>query len=200
MVVERTAAKNEFGRNVLRWLRRHKATVTQHDVPETTDFVRIMSLHKSKGLTRPAAAAFVQQRDGGERGRQLRPDMTAAIALPGAAAAVDAARQAGNSVVIVTAAPAVIATTMLLTAGLGIDRLRASVWAAGKVQPLPAEGCWAFVGDHTGDMQAARDAGAIAIGVTTGTGSPVSADIAFESLEQFGPWLARRDAKNMRPA
>jgi len=27
--------------------------VTQHDVPETPDFVRIMSLHKSKGLTSP---------------------------------------------------------------------------------------------------------------------------------------------------
>ncbi len=29
------------------------ARVTQHDVPETPDYVRIMSLHKSKGLTSP---------------------------------------------------------------------------------------------------------------------------------------------------
>jgi DNA helicase-2/ATP-dependent DNA helicase PcrA len=29
------------------------ARVTQHDVPETPDFVRVMSLHKSKGLTSP---------------------------------------------------------------------------------------------------------------------------------------------------
>jgi superfamily I DNA/RNA helicase len=29
------------------------ARITQHDVPESPDFVRIMSLHKSKGLTSP---------------------------------------------------------------------------------------------------------------------------------------------------
>lgn len=121
-------------------------------------------------------------------------EMLDVIAMPGALAAIDAARRAGNRVVIVTAAPAAIATIMLQTAGLHIDGLRADVWARGKVEPLRVEGCWAFVGDHADDMQAARDAGAIAIGVTTGTSSPTGADVELESLELFAAWLSSYDA------
>jgi hypothetical protein len=47
-------------------------------------------------------------------------------------------------------------------------------------------------GDHADDMAAARRAGAIAIGVATGTSRPVGADVELEDLNAFVPWLARR--------
>jgi len=110
--------------------------------------------------------------------------------MPGALAAVQAVRRSGDRVVVITAAPGAIAIAMLSAVGLGVDRIRADVWAGGKVQPLRDERCWAFVGDHADDMAAARDAGAIAVGVTTGTSRPAGADVELENLEAFATWLA----------
>lgn len=74
--------------------------------------------------------------------------------------------------------------------GLVVDQLCADVWGNGKVKPLRQGRCWAFVGDHGDDMSAARDAGAIAVGVATGTSRPVGADVELQDLTPFPAWLA----------
>jgi phosphoglycolate phosphatase len=131
----------------------------------------------------------------GARFRALQAqDLELAEPMPGAADAVRAARRAGARVVVVTAAPAAIAEGMLAAASMRADRLRADVWAGGKVGPLREEGCWAFVGDHADDMQAAREAGAIAVGVETGTSPPHGAHVRLADLTAFAPWLASRPA------
>lgn len=112
-------------------------------------------------------------------------DTSGAESMPGAPAAVAAVRRLGGRVVVVTAAPGEIAVEMLRALGIVVDGVRADVWAAGKVEPLREEKCWAFVGDHADDMSAARQAGAIAIGVATGMSPPIGADVEFEDLNAF---------------
>jgi uncharacterized protein len=124
------------------------------------------------------------------RSLQLQ-DLSSTELMPGAVAAVESVRRSGGRVVVVTAAPAVIAGAMLSAVGLRVDALHADVWATGKVQPLREARCWAFVGDHTDDMLAARDAGSIAIGVATGTSSPTGADVELKDLTAFPTWLRR---------
>jgi phosphoglycolate phosphatase len=132
----------------------------------------------------------------GELFRALQAqDVTLATPMPGAREAVAAARRAGAQVVVITAATAAIADAMLAAAGLRADRLRADVWAGGKVAPLREEGCWAFVGDHADDMEAARAAGAIAVGVETGTSPPDGAQVRLADLNAFAPWLASRPVR-----
>lgn len=113
-----------------------------------------------------------------------------AVAMPGARAALAAVRQAGARVVIVTSAPLAIASGMLRAAGLRVDGLHPDAWGAQKVEPIEAEKCWAFVGDHPDDMLAGRRAGAIAIGVNSGTSRPIGAQVELEDLTAFPSWLA----------
>lgn len=121
-----------------------------------------------------------------------REDASLAVAMPGAAAAFEAVRRAGARVVVVTAAPLQIAAAMLKALGLVCDRLRADVWAGAKVEPLREERCRAFVGDHEEDMLAAKQAGAIAVGVRTGTTRPFGADVELGDLTEFPGWLEER--------
>jgi phosphoglycolate phosphatase len=116
--------------------------------------------------------------------------LSSAKPMPGAVAAIAAARKAGARPVVITAAQESIAIGILDAIGLSVDVVRAGVWASGKVQPLREENCWAFVGDHTADMSAARQAGAVAVGVATGMSRPSGADVELEDLNAFAPWLA----------
>src|SRR5215217_9770669 len=61
--------------------------------------------------------------------------------------------------------------------------------------PISEHGATIYVGDHLGDIQGAKAAGAIAVGVTTGPCSRAEledegADVVFESLEEFPEWFA----------
>jgi phosphoglycolate phosphatase-like HAD superfamily hydrolase len=70
------------------------------------------------------------------------------------------------------------------------------LWAEAKAGPLRVHRAIAFVGDHIGDMAAARAAGVTAVAVSTG---PVSApdlaaagaDVVLPDLTAFPGWLAR---------
>jgi pyridinium-3,5-biscarboxylic acid mononucleotide sulfurtransferase len=67
-------------------------------------------------------------------------------------------------------------------------------WATGKGEVLSARGATVYVGDHTGDMTAARHCGATAVAVTTGpedarTLRAAGADVVLGSLEGFPAWL-----------
>jgi phosphoglycolate phosphatase len=109
--------------------------------------------------------------------------------MPGAFAAVEAVRRSGDRVVVVTASQAAIVGDMLAAVGLRVDALHTGVWAAAKAGPLRRERCWAFVGDHASDMHAARAAGAIGVGVATGTTAPAGADVELADLTAFPAWF-----------
>jgi phosphoglycolate phosphatase len=121
-------------------------------------------------------------------------DLALAEPMPGAAAAVAAVRRSGDRVVVVTASQAAIVVHMLDAVGLRVDALHTAVWAAAKAKPLRSERCWAYVGDHAGDMDAARAAEAIAVGVATGTTAPTGADVELADLTVFPAWLERHRA------
>jgi phosphoglycolate phosphatase len=118
-------------------------------------------------------------------------ELSRARPMPGAKAAIDAARRVGARAIVVTAAPLAIADGMLEAAGLSIDQLHADAWAGGKAWPLRQEECVVFVGDHADDMLAARQAGALPIGVNTGTTPPIGAELILEDLRDFPGWLQR---------
>jgi phosphoglycolate phosphatase len=119
-------------------------------------------------------------------------DIALAVAMPGAAAALAAVREAGARAVVVTSAPLAIALGMLWAAGLRVDGLHPDAGGAQKVEPIRAEKCWAFVGDHPDDMLAGRRAGVIAVGVNSGTSRPIGAQVELEDLRGFPSWLADR--------
>ena len=117
-------------------------------------------------------------------------DVTSAEPMPGALEAVAAARALGNRVIVVTAAPRPVVLEILRELDLVVDRVWAGVWAAEKAGPLREAGSWAFVGDHADDMSAAHEAGAVAVGVATGTSRPSGADVVLDDLTAFASWLA----------
>lgn len=125
-------------------------------------------------------------------------DLASVEPMPGALAAVQAVRDTAGRVVVVTASTEAIALGTLRLVGLGADEVHADVWADGKSKPLREAGCWAFVGDHADDMSAARQVGAIAVGVATGTTPPVGADVELHDLNGFAPWLEEHLAAERR--
>jgi uncharacterized protein len=69
------------------------------------------------------------------------------------------------------------------------------LWGPDKGAALLQHGAEIYVGDHTGDMVAARTAGAIAVAVTTGGDTEeqlrtAGADVVLHDLACFTPWLA----------
>jgi phosphoglycolate phosphatase len=130
--------------------------------------------------------------DGALFRRLQAQDIALAVAMRGAGGALAAVRQAGARVVVVTSSPVAIAIGMLGAAGLDVDRVHPDAWGAHKVEPIRAENCWAFVGDHPDDMHAALQAGVIAVGVYSGTSRPIGAQIELDDLTAFPSWLAER--------
>lgn len=92
--------------------------------------------------------------------------------LPGAAEAVAAVRSCGGRVVVVTAKSEALARQALGDLGLEVDAVTGSLWAEGKAQALTAEGASVYVGDHPGDVRAARAAAVLSVGVATGGSRP----------------------------
>ncbi len=135
------------------------------------------------------------------RYRQLYPDHAVAPspALPGAAEALAAVRAAGGRVLVITAKIGHLAERHLAHLGLVADRVAGLAWAGGKAAVLREEGALAYVGDHVADMGAARTAGVLGVGVTTG---PCDADalraagatVVLPDLTGFPGWLADRVA------
>jgi phosphoglycolate phosphatase-like HAD superfamily hydrolase len=114
--------------------------------------------------------------------------------LPGAAAALDAARAAGFEVVVVTSKIEPLARATLRYAGLDVDRVFGNVWAEDKAGPLLATRAVCFVGDHPADMVAAAKAAVAAFGVTSGASSrdeliEAGAHHVASSLLEFPIWL-----------
>ena len=109
-----------------------------------------------------------------DRYRELYPSIALELitTLPGAHEALNAARSRGRTI-LVTAKNGPSAQLHVDRLGLAIDEVFGRAWREGKAEVLRAQGATTYVGDHVHDMEAARSAGVLGIGVTTG---PCSAD------------------------
>jgi phosphoglycolate phosphatase len=120
--------------------------------------------------------------------------------LPGAAEAFAAVRAAGGRVLVVSAKAEagvheVLAQVGLDRAGVAPDLVVGGLFAAAKGERLILEGATVYVGDHPGDVEAARVAGAAAVAVHTGPQSAESlvaagADVVLDDLLEFPGWLS----------
>ena len=110
--------------------------------------------------------------------------------LPGAAEAVAAVRTAGGRVVVVTAKAEALARQALDDLGVEVDAVAGSLWAEAKGQVLTEQGASVYVGDHPGDVRAARAAAVLSVGVATGGLPPEGADVLLADLTAFPGWFA----------
>jgi uncharacterized protein len=129
----------------------------------------------------PAAARY----------RELMADATHLISLlPGAAEAVAAVRSSGGRAVVVTAKSEPLARRALDALGVEVDAVVGGQWAEGKAVALREHGATVYVGDHPGDVRAARAAQALCVGVGTGGVPPEGADVRLDDLTAFPTWFA----------
>jgi phosphoglycolate phosphatase len=115
-------------------------------------------------------------------------------AMPGAQAALAAIEARNGRVLVVTGKHAPLARLHIAELGWRIDHLAGDLWSAGKAATLREQGAHLFVGDHVGDMNGARAAGVLAIGVSTGPCTAAElraagADVVLTDLTEFPAWL-----------
>lgn len=130
------------------------------------------------------------------RFRELYPEMaiTPTVLLPGAREAMEAVRELGGRILVITGKYEPNALLHLEALDLPYDRLAGTRWADGKTEVLREEAADVYVGDHEGDMRSAKAAGATAVGVPTGGISvdqlrSAGADVILGSLEDLPAWL-----------
>jgi phosphoglycolate phosphatase len=118
------------------------------------------------------------------------------LPMPGAAEALRCVRAAGGRTVVVSAKFTPAVHRALDEAGLTdlVDVVYGELFAEDKAIALIAEGASIYVGDHPGDMAAARAASSYAVGVTTGANDELAlraagADLALPDLDTFVTWL-----------
>jgi len=124
------------------------------------------------------------------------PDAPRTLPMPGAAEALRCVRAAGGRTVVVSAKFTPAVHRALDEAGLTelVDVVYGELFAEDKATALIAEGASIYVGDHPGDMAAARAANSYAVGVTTGANDELAlgaagADLALPDLDTFAAWL-----------
>ncbi|SCL57202.1 phosphoglycolate phosphatase [Micromonospora citrea] len=102
--------------------------------------------------------------------RELYPAyaITPTVPMPGARAAIDAVRERGGRVLVVTAKLGRLARLHLDHLGLVVDEVAGDLFAEEKATALREHGATHYVGDHVADMAAARAAGVPGIAVATG--------------------------------
>lgn len=132
----------------------------------------------------------------------LRHAVQLTTALPGASELLDRIHRDGGRVLVVSAKSPAAVRAVLAHVGLQPDVVVGGVFAHDKAVPLLAHSAQIYVGDHEGDMYAARAASAYAVGVTTGphdeaTLSKAGADVVVpdlfvlaDRLDEFGGALA----------
>lgn len=116
--------------------------------------------------------------------------------LPGARDAVDAVHEAGGRVVVVSAKKKDFVDRVVAVVELPVDATHGYLFAEHKGRVLLEEGASVYVGDHEGDIRAARAADAVAVVVLTGPMTrdelePHQPDVILEDLNGFRPWLQR---------
>ena len=114
--------------------------------------------------------------------------------LPGAREAIAAVHDLGGRVLVISAKRGDHVEAVLAAGGMPADLVVGSRFAEAKGATLLEEGAWAYVGDHTGDVLAARHAGALAVAVPTGPTTAeelwaAGADVVLPGIEAFPDWL-----------
>jgi phosphoglycolate phosphatase len=122
------------------------------------------------------------------------------VLLPGAAEAVEAVHALGGRVLVVStkvepAVRAVLAHVGLAAGRRAPDLVVGGLFAAAKGVRLAAEQADVYVGDHPGDVEAAKVAGATSVAVATGPHpaadlAAAGADVVLADLTTFPAWLA----------
>jgi phosphoglycolate phosphatase len=130
------------------------------------------------------------------RFRELYADIAipATVVMAGALAALAAVRDAGGRSMVVTAKNQLHAEGTVRFLGLPVDRIAGGLWASAKGAALVEQGARVYVGDHFGDVDAARAAGALSVAVATGPYdasalSAYGADVVLPDLRAFPGWL-----------
>ncbi len=124
---------------------------------------------------------------------RLAPTMT--FLLPGAAESLAAVHRAGERTVIVTAKHPVSVQPSLEAVGLAADEVFTHVHGPEKAAVLTRLRAAVYVGDTPADMAAGLAAGAMAVGVPTGSFTAgdleaAGAAVVLASLLDFPPWYA----------
>ncbi|MGX1131477.1 phosphoglycolate phosphatase [Streptomyces glaucescens] len=129
--------------------------------------------------------------------RSMYPEyaITATPALPGAREAIAAVRASGGRAIVVTAKYEPNAKLHLEHLGLEPDVLVGDLWAEAKAAALREHTAGVYVGDHTGDIRAARAADALSVTVATGPFGAAElreagTDVVLADLTAFPEWLA----------
>ena len=124
---------------------------------------------------------------------RLTPALT--FLLPGAAEALAAVHRSGERTVIVTAKHPVSVQPSLDAVGLAADEVFTHVHGPEKAAVLARLGATVYVGDTPADMAAGRSAGAVPVGVPTGSFTAAEltaggAAVVLGSLAGFPAWYA----------
>lgn len=128
--------------------------------------------------------------------RALYPDVALPVteAMPGAVAALEAVRAVGGRVVVVSGKNQRDTERTVRFLGLDVDTVVGGLFGADKGAALREHGARAYIGDHTGDVDAARAASAVAVAVATGAFDSAAltaygADVVLPDLNAFPGWL-----------
>ena len=124
---------------------------------------------------------------------RLAPELT--FPLAGAAESLAAVRRAGERAVIVTAKHPVSVQPSLDAVGLAADEVFPHVHGPEKAAVLAHLGAAVYVGDTPADMAAGQSAGALPVGVPTGSFTAADlrgsgAVVVLGSLAEFPAWYA----------
>lgn len=145
-----------------------------------------------------------------DRYRALYPEVGVppTTLLPGAAEALEAVHDLGGRVLVVSAKVEPAVRRVLAHVGLDAGRrapdlVVGGLFAAAKGVRLAAERADVYVGDHPGDVEAAKVAGAVAVAVATGPHpaadlETAGADVVLADLTGFPAWLRGDEARRVR--
>ncbi len=114
--------------------------------------------------------------------------------LPGALEALNAVREQGGRALIVSTKVEAAVRLVVEQVGLAVDEVAGGLFAEAKGGYLREVGAQIYVGDHPGDVRAARVAGARSVAVATGPHTQeqlraAGADVVLPDLLSFPDWL-----------
>jgi phosphoglycolate phosphatase-like HAD superfamily hydrolase len=135
------------------------------------------------------------------RARYASTGVPLTTVMPGALDALAAVRRHGGRILVVSAKALAGVHEVLTAVGLDHGDLAPDVvvgdlFAGRKGGALRAAGAHVYVGDHTGDVAAARAGGCAAVAVATGPVpaaelAAAGADVVLPGLSGFADWLDR---------